>query len=106
MSDKLKEFMSEYQKQAESFVDMVVLNEIINQPESPIHKILVFALSRPTCGVEQRKFLDEVEKGGEKYLNKNNLISYPIVPSGECIDWGLWQKEMKRIDLQKVIKGE
>ncbi|ATN94987.1 hypothetical protein [Leptospira phage LE3] len=52
--------------------------------------------SRPTCGKEQRKFLDEVEKLeyqqglGYKYENEYVFLS----------------KNFKQINLQKVIQGE
>jgi len=58
--------------------------------------------SRPTCGKEQRKFLDEIEKleYDETFetpvLHKKELITQPII----------FGCEFKKIDLQKVIKGE
>ena len=53
--------------------------------------------SRPTCGLEQRKFLDEVEK-------------FKLKPRGDAYDPA--SKEIVLLvrefnsDLQKVIKGE
>ena len=52
--------------------------------------------SRPTCGKEQRKFLDEVEKGkieGDEVFDKGgDLILFTC-------DWEF-------LDLQKVIEGK
>ena len=60
-----------------------------------------FLASRPTCGKEQRKFLDEVEKEGE-YVDDGRRF-------GKGIDIGkisaIYQFDTKA-DLQKVIKGE
>ncbi|CAE14754.1 unnamed protein product [Leptospira phage LE1] len=58
--------------------------------------------SRPTCGEEQRKFLDEVEKFNYRKVN--------IGTTDECItsnDCGviIWQSKFIA-DLQKVIQGE
>lgn len=57
--------------------------------------------SRPTCGKEQRLFLDEVEKEGE-YVDDGRRF-------GKGIDIGkisaIYQFDTKA-DLQKVIKGE
>jgi len=52
-------------------------------------RFVEFLASRPTCGKEQRKFLDEVEK-------LNNDKQYAIL-----IDTNFWRKH-----LPAVIKGE
>ncbi len=65
-------------------------------------EFVLWLASRPTCGVEQRKFLDEVEKleydetFGTEVLRKKELTTQPII----------FGCEFPRIDLQKVIKGE
>lgn len=56
--------------------------------------------NRPTCGVEQRKFLDELEKKWV-YLDEEKCIC-PAMAESEST---LWQDEFM-CDLQKVIKGK
>lgn len=64
--------------------------------------------SRPTCGKEQRKFLDEIEKGS---LHKSDYDSeiQKIYPNWKKIDVGehteIWSEDFES-DLQKVINGE
>jgi len=53
--------------------------------------------SRPTCGKEQRKFLDEVEK-----FIFNHLIGGYVPEHGDSM---LFQSEFES-DLQKVVQGE
>ena len=69
--------------------------------ERKLYKFLKYFASRPTCGLEQRKFLDEVEKEGE-YVDDGRRF-------GKGIDIGkisaIYQFDTKA-DLQKVIKGE
>lgn len=64
-------------------------------------EFVLWLASRPTCGVEQRLFLDEVEKEGE-YVDDGRRF-------GKGIDIGkisaIYQFDTKA-DLQKVIKGE
>ena len=54
--------------------------------------------SRPTCGQEQRKFLDEIEK---KHVDWYNVSEAFVVKS----DTQFHQCDFTA-DLQKVIKGE
>ena len=53
-------------------------------------RFVEFLASRPTCGEEQRKFLDEVEKYGH-LLKRTQKIGF--APNEEY-------------DIEKVIKGE
>ena len=60
--------------------------------------------SRPTCGKEQRKFLDEVE-------NRFNVLKYMADDSFAGIGYSmsatkLMKEDLQDIDLQKVLKGE
>lgn len=61
--------------------------------------MLVDYLKRPTCGVEQRKFLDEVEKF---QLSPSSVIRKENVHLRDYVDLCNYT----RIDFQKVIKGE
>lgn len=78
------------------------------------HEFVEWLASRPTCGIEQRKFLDEVEKLDEfKYLSYSD-------DDGEGEVVGLFYKTCREdgleesvlfdydfiADLSKVIKGE
>ena len=63
-----------------------------------------FLASRPTCGVEQRKFLDEVE-------NRFNVLKYMADDSFAGIGYSmsatkLMKEDLQDIDLQKVLEGE
>jgi len=65
-------------------------------------EFVLWLASRPTCGKEQRLFLDEVEKFNYRKVN--------IGTTDECItsdDCGviIWQSKFIA-DLQKVTKGE
>lgn len=61
--------------------------------------------SRPTCGKEQRKFLDEVEKRGK--INASKDLGFSDEDTNNIMDMTsfLFQKTFKS-DLKKVIKGE
>ena len=65
--------------------------------------------SRPTCGVEQRKFLDEVENSGiiDQYANvkDDGCDQFNIIIGGETTIHDLdFYPAIK--DIKKVIKGE
>jgi hypothetical protein len=60
-------------------------------------KFVLWLASRPTCGVEQRNFLDEVEKKG-KYNFKVKVIEISAYSELDQDDF--------TADLSKVIKGE
>jgi len=64
------------------------------------HFVLWLA-SRPTCGVEQRKFLDEVEKKFEMPNTDDKTIQHKF---GESLIDGYDFEDI--CDLQKVIKGK
>ena len=57
--------------------------------------------SRPTCGKEQRKFLDEVEKNFEMPNTDDKTIQHKF---GESLIDGYDFEDI--CDLQKVVKGE
>lgn len=61
--------------------------------------------SRPTCGKEQRLFLDEVEKRGK--INASKDLGFSQEDSNNILDMTsfLFQNTFKA-DLKKVIKGE
>jgi len=72
------------------------------------HFVLWLA-SRPTCGVEQRKFLDEVENSGiiDQYANvkDDGCDQFNIIIGGETTIHDLdFYPAIK--DIKKVIKGE
>jgi hypothetical protein len=59
---------------------------------------VLWLASRPTCGVEQRKFLDEVEKGRHNPSGVEtglHIGRYTVIWPGDTT-----------ADLSKVIKGE
>ena len=60
-----------------------------------------FFASRPTCGKEQRKFLDEVEKNFEMPNTDDKTIQHKF---GESLIDGYDFEDI--CDLQKVVKGE
>jgi hypothetical protein len=64
-------------------------------------KFVYWLASRPTCGVEQRKFLDEVENGKLQIREEGGIIETKILIEDSCMT----QYDFKS-DLQKVIKGE
>ena len=63
-----------------------------------LDKELAELRSRPTCGVEQRKFLDEIERDGKIGGENDDRI--------EVGDWTQIVPSDFTADLQKVIKGE
>ena len=72
---------------------------------------VLWLASRPTCGEEQRKFLDEIEKMSEYIPPRKTYdrmeISASIIGSDDkdpyCYE--LWQCDFTA-DLSKVIRGE
>ena len=54
---------------------------------------VLWLVSRPTCGVEQRKFLDHIEK-----ISLTESLGHPYIDT-------VWQDDTDA-DLYKVIKGE
>lgn len=54
--------------------------------------------SRPTCGEEQRKFLDEVEK--LQFIKRN---AHKKDMDRNCV---LFSADFENIELEKVIKGD
>jgi len=62
-------------------------------------KFVLWLATRPTCGVEQRLFLDEVEKF---QLSPSSVIRKENVHLRDYVDLCNYT----RIDFQKVIKGE
>ncbi len=72
---------------------------------------VLWLASRPTCGVEQRLFLDDIEKMSEYIPPRKTYdsmeISASIIGSDDkdpyCYE--LWQCDFTA-DLSKVIKGE
>ncbi len=69
----------------------IFIDDYGNESFSPdFVALLVRLASRPTCGEEQRKFLDEVEKYGH-LLKRTQKIGF--APNEEY-------------DIEKVIKGE
>jgi len=70
--------------------------------ERKLYKFLKYFASRPTCGKEQRKFLDEVEKtgilgsvGGIIIKSKSDYKDLIVIEQSEF-----------NADLSKVIKGK
>lgn len=68
--------------------------------ESNLATFIKFIISRPTCGVEQRKFLDEIENKFV-YLHEEKCIT-PLGLNNCSI---IWENEVS-CDIQKVIQGE
>ncbi len=62
---------------------------------------VLWLASRPTCGVEQRKFLDEVEK--RTWITTH--AEYTIAMANGTPGYSLYQQDFVA-DLDKVIKGE
>jgi hypothetical protein len=57
--------------------------------------------SRPTCGEEQRLFLDEVEANW--YYDEENDF---IADTDQGKESNIFADEMESVDLRKVIRGE
>lgn len=64
---------------------------------------VLWLATRPTCGVEQRKFLDEVEKAFTMFnhwmVKKDRSKTDPYSSELNSIDF-------PNVDFEKVIKGE
>ena len=80
------------------------MGQIPDRPNPRFMDWMAELASRPTCGVEQRKFLDEVE-------NRFNVLKYMADDSFAGIGYSmsatkLMKEDLQDIDLQKVLKGE
>ena len=74
-------------------------------------KFIKWLASRPTCGVEQRKFLDALEKYGTAQEGDEYHWSKILLSNGqiqENFETEIMQNSegVDNLDLQKVIKGE
>jgi hypothetical protein len=79
----------EIENREEAFID---LNSGVR---SYAPEFMLWLASRPTCGIEQRKFLDKIEKEGQ-YFNGDAVRVNQSILYG--ISFG--------VNLKKVIKGE
>jgi hypothetical protein len=83
-----------------SFIVNGLIKEVENEKGTWLNTLLEWLASRPTCGEEQRKFLDGIE---------NNFL--PIAPGDYEIiehnngDSALESWDFGEIDFEKVIKG-
>ena len=89
-----------------AFMIHALIKEVEDEKGTWLNKLLLWLASRPTCGEEQRKFLDEVEKFT---LTRNQT---------RPVELNLFKTSMKpqrmsylhqfhfTADLQKVINGE
>mgnify|MGYP003441333852 FL=1 len=80
------------------------MGQIPDRPNPRFMDWMAELASRPTCGVEQRKFLDEVE-------NRFNVLKYMADDSFAGIGYSmsatkLMKEDLQDIDLQKVLEGE
>jgi len=66
------------------------------------NEFVLWLATRPTCGVEQRKFLDEVEKFEH---SQSNIGTNDKLISSHDKGVLIWQSKFTA-DLNKVIKGE
>jgi hypothetical protein len=83
-----------------SFIVNGLIKEVENEKGTWLNTLLEWLASRPTCGEEQRKFLDEVENKAEVdhcYYEPGDPHPGFFLIFDDC-DFG-------KIDLQKVIKG-
>jgi hypothetical protein len=100
--NELNKLIEQFAKEEDTpaFMIHALIREVEDEKGTWLNKLLDWLASRPTCGVEQRKFLDEVEND-EYYIDERNnirhkktgLVAHGVDFEGIC-------------DLQKVIKGE
>ena len=100
--NELNKLIEQFAKEEDTpaFMIHALIREVEDEKGTWLNKLLDWLASRPTCGKEQRKFLDEVEND-EYYIDERNnirhkktgLVAHGVDFEGIC-------------DLQKVIKGE
>lgn len=100
--NELNKLIEQFAKEEDTpaFMIHALIREVEDEKGTWLNKLLDWLATRPTCGVEQRKFLDEVEND-EYYIDERNnirhkktgLVAHGVDFEGIC-------------DLQKVIKGE
>jgi hypothetical protein len=78
-----------------SFMVKGLIKEVENEKGTWLNTLLEWLASRPTCGKEQRLFLDEIRE--KAFVNKQGEISVNGVNLHD-LDF--------ESDIEKVIKGE
>lgn len=101
--NELNKLIEQFAKEEDTpaFMIHALIREVEDEKGTWLNKLLDWLASRPTCGVEQRKFLDEVEKlKYEVVLGCDGLAKelgddQPIIYGSDFT-----------VNLQKVIKGK
>lgn len=78
-----------------AFMIHALIKEVEDEKGTWLNKLLLWLASRPTCGEEQRKFLDEICAG--YYDKHDDTLTFE--------DSVLYEYDFKA-DISKVIKGE
>lgn len=96
--NQLNKLIEQFAKEEDlpAFMIHALIREVEDEKGTWLNKLLEFLAPRPTCGKEQRKFLDEVERAT---IDGDEVFD----PDGDII---LFTCDWKFLDLQKVIKGE
>jgi len=92
-----------------AFMIHALIKEVEDEKGTWLNKLLLWLASRPTCGEEQRKFLDEVEKRGEfEEIGDDiqQIIIYDEEANHDDMASVINNVSLEGIDLSKVIKGE
>ncbi|ATN95017.1 hypothetical protein [Leptospira phage LE4] len=100
--NQLNKLIQQFAKEEDTpaFMIHALIREVEDEKGTWLNKLLEFLASRPTCGVEQRKFLDEVER----FIIVDDLSGQAIARK-ESESPVMFQVHYIA-DLQKVIKGK
>ena len=78
-----------------------LIKEVENEKGTWLNTLLEWLASRPTCGKEQRLFLNEVEANW--YYDEDNDF---IANTDQGQESNIFADEMESVDLRKVIRGD
>ena len=84
-----------------SFMVKGLIKEVENEKGTWLNTLLEWLASRPTCGKEQRLFLNEVEANW--YYDEDNDF---IANTDQGQESNIFADEMESVDLRKVIRGD
>lgn len=93
--------MSNLEKSIQEYENKTGLKSYSDDFDEWTFDFVQWLASRPTCGIEQRLFLDEIEKDGE-IVNGSDLS----VTKKEHPPWNYFFGEYFNCDFNKVINGE
>lgn len=93
-----------------SFMVKGLIKEVENEKGNWLNTLLEWLASRPTCGEEQRKFLDEIEKAFPVVYKYNNELVLFGWDNDDLDNIILKPKQyymkVTGLNMGKVIKGE